>query len=153
MTPIVLRRGTSPVEDDFPRLLLRKELATESTAFEGRSDYGPFIAVGIPGGGLFSGAEGHKTPEQVATYGGIADEQYDPCYHEACDTFAGTGDGGGATPPGLGLVSLDELSDGMAHAVFSLATTTSAVPATDSRRSRRRKAQPGWTSGRPRARR
>jgi hypothetical protein len=27
--------------------------------FSGRSDYGPFIAVGIPSGGLFTGAAGH----------------------------------------------------------------------------------------------
>jgi hypothetical protein len=67
----------------------------------------------------------------VAIYGGIAGEQYDPCYHEVCDTFAGSGDGAGATPPGLGLVSLDQLSDGVAHSVFSFAMTTSAVPGTD----------------------
>ncbi len=56
----------------------------------------PFIAVVISAGGLFSGTEGLKTPAQVAIYGGTAGEQYDPCYHEACDTFDGTGDGGGA---------------------------------------------------------
>ena len=57
-------------------------LASESTPFSGRSDYGPFIAVGIPAGGLFTGAEGIKTEEQVALYGGEAGIAYDPCYHE-----------------------------------------------------------------------
>ena len=38
-----------------------KGLASEPTDFDGRSDYGPFIAAGIPAGGLFSGAEGVKT--------------------------------------------------------------------------------------------
>ena len=47
-------------------------LATDPTAFDGRSDYGPFIAVGIPAGGLFTGAEGIKTAEQAAVYGGTA---------------------------------------------------------------------------------
>ena len=47
-------------------------LESEPTAFDGRSDYGPFIAVGIPAGGLFSGAEGIKTAEQAAVYGGTA---------------------------------------------------------------------------------
>ena len=47
-------------------------LATEPTAFDGRSDYGPFIAVGIPAGGLFSGAEDIKTAEEAAVYGGTA---------------------------------------------------------------------------------
>jgi hypothetical protein len=26
---------------------------------------------------------------EVSIYGGVAGEQYDPCYHAACDTFAG----------------------------------------------------------------
>jgi hypothetical protein len=41
----------------------------------------------IPFGGLFTGAEGIKTAAQAAVYGGTAGEQYDPCYHEACDTY------------------------------------------------------------------
>ena len=59
----------------------------KGTDFSGRSDYGPFIAVGIPSGGLFTGAEGIKTPEEAELWGGIAGEQYDPCYHLACDTY------------------------------------------------------------------
>ena len=48
-------------------------LAFEPTAFDGRSDYGPFIAAGdIPSGGLFTGAEGVKTAAQAAVYGGTA---------------------------------------------------------------------------------
>ena len=47
-------------------------LATEPTAFDGRSDYGAFIDVGIPAGGLFTGAEGIKTAAQAAIYGGDA---------------------------------------------------------------------------------
>lgn len=54
-------------------------LATEPTAFDGRSDYGPFIATGIPAGGLFTGAEGIKTPAQQAIYGGTAGQPFDPC--------------------------------------------------------------------------
>ena len=50
----------------------------EPTAFDGRSDYGPFIAVGIPAGGLFSGAEGIKTPEEAAIYGGTAGSRTTP---------------------------------------------------------------------------
>jgi aminopeptidase Y len=57
------------------------------TDFSGRSDYGPFISVGIPAGGLFTGAEEIKTPEEAAIWGGTAGEQLDPCYHLACDTF------------------------------------------------------------------
>ena len=68
------------------RLLRVEGLATEPTAFDGRSDYGPFIEVGIPAGGLFSGAEGLKTAERGSVFGGTAGEPYDACYHQACDT-------------------------------------------------------------------
>ena len=68
----------------------RQGLATDPTAFDGRSDYGPFIAPEalVAAGGLFSGAEGVKTDAQAAVYGGAAGSWYDPCYHQACDTFS-----------------------------------------------------------------
>ena len=78
--------GSEQIEAAFVRWFDRQGLATEPTAFDGRSDYGPFIAVGIPAGGLFTGAEGVKTPEEAVIYGGMAGEPYDPCYHAACDT-------------------------------------------------------------------
>jgi Zn-dependent M28 family amino/carboxypeptidase len=130
-TPVKGPTGSANVEKVFLDYFASQDLKTEPTAFDGRSDYGPIIAVGIPAGGLFSGAEGLKTAQQVTDYGGIQDAQYDPCYHESCDTFAGTGDGAGATPPGRGLISLDQLSDGAADAVLQFAMTTSAVPGTD----------------------
>jgi len=55
------------------------------TPFTGRSDYGPFIANGIPAGGLFTGAEQIKTAAQQELFGGIANVAYDPCYHLKCD--------------------------------------------------------------------
>ncbi|HEV7653733.1 MAG TPA: M28 family metallopeptidase [Mycobacteriales bacterium] len=64
-----------------------KAVPTEGTDFDGRSDYGPFIAVGIPSGGTFTGAEGIKTPEQAAKWGGTAAIAYDVCYHQACDNL------------------------------------------------------------------
>jgi Zn-dependent M28 family amino/carboxypeptidase len=79
--------GSDAIEAQFLRHFERRGLATEPTAFDGRSDYGPFIAVGIPAGGLFTGAEGLKTPEEAVTYGGTAGEPYDPCYHAECDTI------------------------------------------------------------------
>ena len=56
-------------------------------------------------------------------YGGIAGAQYDPCYHVACDTFAGTGSGAGATAPGLALKALDQMSDAAAHAILFFSRT------------------------------
>jgi Zn-dependent M28 family amino/carboxypeptidase len=110
--------GSGTIEQLFHQYFASQGLASAETPFSGRSDYGPFIAVGIPAGGLFTGAEGAKTEDEAAIYGGIVGEQYDPCYHLACDTYAGTGSGTGSTSPGLGLKALDEMSDAVAHAVL-----------------------------------
>ena len=61
-----------------PRLLRQPGLATRPTAFDGRSDYGPFIEAGIPAGGLFTGAEGIKTAEETTVFGGTAGQPYHP---------------------------------------------------------------------------
>ena len=79
--------GSDTIERIFNRHFESKGLATEPTAFDGRSDYGPFIDVGIPAGGLFSGAEELKTAEQQAKFGGTAGLALDPCYHQACDNI------------------------------------------------------------------
>jgi Zn-dependent M28 family amino/carboxypeptidase len=112
--------GSDTIEQVFVDYFAGVGLLNEPTPFSGRSDYGPFIAPGvdIPAGGLFTGAEGGKTAQQAIDYGGIAGAQYDPCYHLACDTFAGSGGGAGSTPPGLGLTALDQMSDAVAHAVL-----------------------------------
>ena len=79
--------GSDAVEAFFGGFYAGRGLAFEPIAFDGSSAYQAFLNVGIPSGGLFTGADGIKTPEQVAIYGGTAGEQYDPCYHLACDTF------------------------------------------------------------------
>jgi Zn-dependent M28 family amino/carboxypeptidase len=124
--------GSGVVEDIFNDYFASQGLETEPTAFDGRSDYDAFISVGIPAGGLFTGAEGEKTAAEAAIYGGVAGEQHDPCYHEACDTFGSVF----GFPPGvpgadLGDQALDEMSDGAAHATLTFAETTSAVQGTD----------------------
>ncbi|MFF5109961.1 M28 family metallopeptidase [Streptosporangium sp. NPDC000509] len=60
--------------------------------FSGRSDYGPFIGIGIPAGGLFTGAEGLKSTEEAKKFGGTAGVAYDKCYHQECDTIANIND-------------------------------------------------------------
>ncbi|MET1008397.1 MAG: M28 family metallopeptidase [Propionibacteriaceae bacterium] len=80
--------GSAQIEQTFTNFLTdRRGIPTEGTDFSGRSDYGPFIAVGIPAGGLFTGAEGIKTAEQADKWGGTAGVAYDPCYHQACDNL------------------------------------------------------------------
>jgi Zn-dependent M28 family amino/carboxypeptidase len=114
-TPLRGPAGSKAVEEVFLDYFAEQGLENEPTAFDGRSDYGPFIAVGIPAGGLFTGAEGIKTEEQELIYGGTAGEQYDQCYHLACDTF-----------DNISLEALDQMSDAAAHAVLTFAMTTSA---------------------------
>jgi Zn-dependent M28 family amino/carboxypeptidase len=115
--------GSGFIEGMFVDYFAAQGLFNEPIPFDGRSDYGPFIAEGIPAGGIFTGAEQPKTAEQVAQYGGIEGAQFDPCYHDVCDTYEGTGDGPNATAPGLGLVALDQMSDAAAHSVFTLANS------------------------------
>ncbi|MGW0736380.1 M28 family metallopeptidase [Streptomyces sp. NPDC002851] len=79
--------GSAQLERDINEFLDRADKPHEGTDFTGRSDYGPFIAVGIPSGGTFTGAEGVKTDKQAEKYGGEAGIAYDPCYHAACDTL------------------------------------------------------------------
>jgi Predicted aminopeptidases len=69
-TPVAGPNGSKNIEKIFTDYFGSLGLATDPTAFDGRSDYGPFIAAGIPAGGLFTGAEGIKTPAQAAVYGG-----------------------------------------------------------------------------------
>src|SRR5690606_14061144 len=87
-TPVAGPNGSGRIEDVFLDYFAAQGLATEPTAQDGRSDYFAFTAAGIPAGGLFTGAEGVKTPEQAAVYGGDAGVAYDACYHQACDTLA-----------------------------------------------------------------
>lgn len=112
--------GSANIEQVFLDYFAGQGLPVEPTAFDGRSDYGPFIAVGIPAGGLFTGAEGIKTDEQAAIYGGTAGIAYDPCYHLVCDTYDNNSD-----------EALDQMSDAAAHALYTFAMTSSSVNGTD----------------------
>ncbi|MCA0323547.1 MAG: M28 family peptidase [Actinobacteria bacterium] len=55
------------------------------TAFSGRSDYAAFIELGVASSGLFTGADGSKTADEVAKFGGTEGIMYDPNYHTPQD--------------------------------------------------------------------
>jgi Zn-dependent M28 family amino/carboxypeptidase len=113
--------GSGAVEDVFLDYFdTVVDLPVEPTAFDGRSDYDAFISVGIPAGGLFTGAEEIKTAGEAEIYGGTAGLAYDPCYHQACDTI-----------DNLSEAALNEMSDAAAHATLVFAMTKSAVEGTD----------------------
>ncbi|GAA3943146.1 M28 family metallopeptidase [Streptomyces gulbargensis] len=80
--------GSAQLERDITDFMDKRGLPHEGTDFTGRSDYGPFIKVGIPSGGTFTGAEGIKTPAQAAKFGGQAGVAYDVNYHAAGDDLS-----------------------------------------------------------------
>jgi Zn-dependent M28 family amino/carboxypeptidase len=108
--------GSGAIKKAFTDYYTSRGLPVVAKPFDGRSDYGPFIDAGIPAGGVESGAEGVKTAEEAKIYGGTAGRQYDPCYHQACDTY------GNVSTKGL-----DELSDGAAFATETFARSTLPV--------------------------
>ena len=78
-------RGSAAIERTLTGYLAGRGVRAGATDFDGRSDYGPFVAVGVPAGGLFSGADAVKTAGQAEHWGGTAGQPFDPCYHQACD--------------------------------------------------------------------
>lgn len=108
--------GSAQIEATFERYFNSVGVPFKGTDFSGRSDYQAFILNGIPAGGLFTGAEGEKTAEEAAIWGGTAGVAYDPCYHQACDTFANNND-----------TALDVNADAIAYAVLQYAMNTSDI--------------------------
>ena len=111
--------GSAAIEAAFHEHFGSVGLASGETEFSGRSDYGPFIAEGVPSGGLFTGAEGIKTAEQAALFGGRAGVAYDFCYHGACDDLANV------DARGLG-----EMTDAAAAVIQRFAASTRDVDGT-----------------------
>ena len=145
--------GSRAIEEVFEEYFTSQGLASEPTAFDGRSDYDTFITAGIPAGGLFTGAEDNKTADQVALYGGLSTFDgeavaYDPCYHQACDSLDPIADGADAglyqalnaaydgaleyngTISNVNTLALEEMSDAVAHAVLLYAMSTGSVSGT-----------------------
>ncbi len=79
--------GSAGIERTLVDYLEAEGKPAQDTLFDGRSDYEPFTRAGIPAGGLFAGADGTKTAEQVELWGGTADAPFDPQYHTGTDTL------------------------------------------------------------------
>ena len=100
------------IKNLFLDYFARRDLPTEIIDLSGRSDHGPFEQAGIPVGGLFTGAEMIKSREDARAFGGKAGRPADPCYHLVCDDIDNVSE-----------ESLDQLSDAIAFAVATLATS------------------------------
>lgn len=91
-SPMAGPPGSDIIEDMFKDALRENDYSYTETVFDGRSDYAGFISLGIPSGGLFSGAEGVMSQMQANNFDGEAGESYDACYHQQCDTRSNVND-------------------------------------------------------------
>jgi Zn-dependent M28 family amino/carboxypeptidase len=108
--------GSAETEDVLTDWFDGRGQAWVDTQFSGRSDYQAFIENGIPASGLFTGADGTKTPEQAELFGGTAGITYDPSYHSTADDI-----------DNVDLEALDTMTDAVAAAAITLAQSTETI--------------------------
>ena len=120
---VVVPDGSIAMEDLYEQFYTWQEVPYDDTGFSGRSDYQAFIDNDIPSGGLFTGAEVAKNEQQEAIWGGEAGVAFDPCYHEACDTYENNADD-----------ALDVNSDAVAFSMLTYAYSTEDVNCVRGRR-------------------
>jgi Zn-dependent M28 family amino/carboxypeptidase len=113
---VPIPEGSAETEDVFTDYFDSIGQPWVDTQFSGRSDYQAFILNNIPASGLFTGAEGVKTAEQEALFGGTAGLAYDPNYHTPGDTI-----------DNVSAEAIDINSDAIAHATITLAQSTEDV--------------------------
>ena len=94
-TPQSAIPGSRKVTELYRDWFIGQNLPWDYRDFNGRSDYGPFLAAGIAAGGVATGSNAVKTAAQREKYrqfvgesnAGFAGAILDPCYHQACDTL------------------------------------------------------------------
>ena len=115
--PVVVPAGSEAIEDVYESYYTALGIPYDDTEFSGRSDYEAFILAGIPSSGLFTGAE---VTEDRGAGGDLGwhrlVRQFDPCYHEACDTIEN-----------VNAYALDVNSDLIAFAMLTFAYSTESV--------------------------
>ena len=122
--------GSAQIEAVFQDFFADRGLPTRAADFNGRSDYGPFIAAASASrpAACSPAPRCTKTAQDVVDYGGVEGAQYDPCYHEPCDSLFPVRNGADAALyaeldrqydmlGNLNLEALDVNSDAMATAI------------------------------------
>ncbi|MFJ1868073.1 M28 family metallopeptidase [Streptomyces sp. NPDC088097] len=112
--------GSAQLERQITDFLDGQKIPHEGSDFTGRSDYGPFIEAGIPSGGTDTGAEGIKTAEQAAKFGGQAGVAYDVNYH-------GKGDDIGNIDQKALDINVDVIANAVGHYAYDLAPLSRPV--------------------------
>jgi aminopeptidase Y len=126
--------GSAEIEAFFENYFSGAGANFTATAFDGRSDYGPFLDVGIPSGGLFTGAEENKTEEEALLFGGTAGIALDQCYHAACDNVTN-----------LNLEAFELHGKAIADSVATYALSWEGFPARNTTATKRSVAKPRRT--------
>ncbi|RFU38667.1 M20/M25/M40 family metallo-hydrolase [Actinomadura logoneensis] len=122
--------GSAQIEKVLTDFHGSRGLPTVGRDFDGRSDYGPFIAAGIPAGGETSGSNLIKTEQWARLFGGRAGQSLDWCYHQACDDLRN-----------VNRTIFGQLGAGMAWATGRFALSTGGVvPDDPAERARQRAA-------------
>ncbi|KAJ3550933.1 hypothetical protein NMY22_g128 [Coprinellus aureogranulatus] len=109
--------GSEAIESLYRAYFDRHNITTGSAVFGGSSDYQPFVDVGIPSGGLMTGASGIKTAEGAQLWGGEAGIAYDICYHQRCDVIEN-----------LNVDAWERNSKAVAHSIATYAQSVEGIP-------------------------
>jgi aminopeptidase S len=79
--------GSEVLTEAFAAAFEDAGVAWDPIDLEGDSDHGPFVAAGIPTGGVFSGGIEPVTADQAARHGATPGIPSDACSHRSCDTL------------------------------------------------------------------
>jgi len=83
----IAKSKSGNIQSLFEEYLTTKGLLFDMSDMTGGSDYFSFVEVGIPAGGLATGAGSTKSERSRSRYGGFANAALDPCYHLLCDSI------------------------------------------------------------------
>lgn len=109
--------GSAEIEALFLDWFAAEGLATAPEGLLVPTDSYWTVWMGLPTGGLFSGAMAIKTAAQEDLFGGEAGEPHDACYHRACDRVAN-----------IDPVLYGELAAAAAHVVQALGEREAPMP-------------------------
>lgn len=127
--------GSIETERAFRKYFRAKGQPVVDTAFSGRSDYQAFIENGVAAGGLFTGADGTKTADEVELFGGRTGITYDPNYHTPGDNYRN-----------VNRRAVNIMSNAIAHMTITLGKSTRIID-TPSAKTRKRHVRAGLPEG------
>jgi aminopeptidase S len=109
--------GSAQVAVVLVEQLAAAGVVARTVAFDGESDFAPFINAGIPSGGVMTGDRQKKTEKQALRWGGKAGERFDPQYHTPRDRI-----------DKLDLVAMDRFTRALAGTVAHFAMSADGRP-------------------------